>query len=463
MSILNVIRCYVCDSITNKNLALDYIQTTRYSGTSVYTFLEKFVAHELPQRTNINVWCSTCLEKINNYDLAITTAQQVESELLQLFTITISNYKLEATEINTKFSDDKVSTNTIPKSRRSIRKLIDKTLTIPQGSSTIADIQLDHRIVSDKELEKTKAKKSKLSTRKKCMGNYLNNDVCSEPEKQYFRDKGLLFKCERCNIKFENKPELKIHMKSHDGLDKQICDVCGQIYKSKAALDIHVGLHKGVSPHECDKCGKKFTQRGALVRHMPIHTGERPYQCDKCGKQFIHYSSFHMHQLAHNNIRDKKCSVCGLELRSNSHLTRHMRVHSGEKPYSCPTCGQKFAQRYNMMTHFKAHQGVHRANNKTYNCPICQIFCSKQSKLDEHLLAQHNTCATNNKFSNFKPEYDCILVSKEPLLTTMHCGKHSDDIAPNQKLQLENQISKCALQDANIREINEEAISENFT
>ncbi|XP_037039377.1 zinc finger protein 33A-like [Bradysia coprophila] len=379
-------KCCICDNSVESENSNIFEVVSGHSQTPVHLFMEKFLGHSLSSRTETNFsnqLCQHCIDKFNEYDLAVVTAQKVSNEMLERYNATITKYdefKLEVVEQDNCVEFDQLSG-------------YDDGVIVIKGEN--AEGYDDYTFMADNLDRMEKTNVARKRTRKKLKVERLQEDDGSEHwgsvevvEKKCQR----LFKCQECKIEFEDKSQYREHIRSHDMGSKEmhVCDVCGQTYKSKTALAIHVDLHKGVSPHKCEVCGKKFTQKGALVRHMPIHTGERPYQCDKCGKQFIHYSSFHMHQLAHDNIREKKCSICGLELRSNSHLTRHLRVHSGEKPYSCPTCGQKFAQRYNMTTHLKAHQGIHRTTNKIHSCPVCPVTFNKLPKLAEHMSTAHN-------------------------------------------------------------------------
>lgn len=277
-------RCYVCDNTVKNDMEDGFLQVTRYSGTPVCQFLEKFVGHVLVSRSQRDVWCPSCLDKIDCYDQAIVTAKQVETELLELFANTVNSYA------TADVSNSVVGLNIINISNAEKNEYNDNNDILfeehLEEEAGISDSQDDEYVLPIAQLKKEKqTSKPKQQNRKKEASTDGRLQKQKLPVRHSIHSKTNVdkadvdsYKCERCNLKFEDKVYYKSHLKSHDATDKQVCDICGQTYKSKAALDIHVGLHKGVSPHECEMCGKKFTQRGALVRHMPIHTGERPYQ-----------------------------------------------------------------------------------------------------------------------------------------------------------------------------------------
>lgn len=238
--------CYICDSSVESELNNIFEVLSGHSQTPVHLFLEKFVGHSLSSRPNFSDFlCQQCVDKFNEYDLAVLTAQRVQHEVLESFIATTNKYeefKLESME-----QDDSVGFDQSNESG----------VIVIKGES-----QNDCSYLDDEYMHSTKVNVDKKHVRKKkiiveCVEDDGNVDwgMMQTVEKKCKR----LYKCQECKIEFEDKAQYREHIRSHDMGKKEmhVCDICGQTYKSKTALDIHVGLHKGVSPHKCE-VRKKF-------------------------------------------------------------------------------------------------------------------------------------------------------------------------------------------------------------
>lgn len=87
----SIIRCYICRTKSPFYCPNILIQTSRHTDTPIIKFLEKFSGQgifDTSDKTLINqVICEDCLLKINEYDLACMTAQNIENELRSLINL----------------------------------------------------------------------------------------------------------------------------------------------------------------------------------------------------------------------------------------------------------------------------------------------------------------------------------------------------------------------------------------
>lgn len=237
-------KCFVCDIPVTSKINNVFELVTEHSQTPVHMFLEKFVGHNLSSRTEPNfadALCQECVNKFDEYDLAVVTAERVQNELLECFNATVTKYdefKLEVLEQEDSVEFDRFGG-------------YDEGVIVIKGEK---EDSYDGCSYQDDDYGRTEPKVSvaKKRVRKKKMkvesaedgdGNENWNfvEVIEKKCKQ-------LFKCQQCNFQSEDKTLFKTHIRTHDVGSKEmhVCDICGQTYKSKTALDIHVGLHKGV-------------------------------------------------------------------------------------------------------------------------------------------------------------------------------------------------------------------------
>lgn len=65
----------------------------------------------------------------------------------------------------------------------------------------------------------------------------------------------------------------------------------------------------GIKPFKCpyENCRKQFNERGNLKTHLRIHTGEKPFICnvEGCGKKFTTQGHLTDHSRQHTGERYK--------------------------------------------------------------------------------------------------------------------------------------------------------------
>jgi DNA-directed RNA polymerase subunit RPC12/RpoP len=75
-------------------------------------------------------------------------------------------------------------------------------------------------------------------------------------------------------------------MRTHYGVKPFICDFCSKEFNDKGNLKTHLRIHTGERPYKCSLCCKAFKTEGQLREHFGSHYKEKPFQCPYCLKYF---------------------------------------------------------------------------------------------------------------------------------------------------------------------------------
>ncbi|XP_062702208.1 zinc finger protein 658 isoform X1 [Aedes albopictus] len=133
----------------------------------------------------------------------------------------------------------------------------------------------------------------KIYTCKLCGKSYtktvmkINNHL-----KNHFKD----VKCDRCDLKFVNESQLKVHYVVHTKIREHKCDICGKYFLHKNNLTQHMKLHRNEQNYACEFCGKLFTYKEGMKAHIRNHhLRESPYECKRCRRKFVDHASLERH------------------------------------------------------------------------------------------------------------------------------------------------------------------------
>jgi uncharacterized Zn-finger protein len=108
-----------------------------------------------------------------------------------------------------------------------------------------------------------------------------------------------------------------------------VCSECGQRFTRKNRLNIHLKnkhLQSSNTNFVCPQpgCGKIFNEKGNLKVHYRIHNGERPYKCSFCELDFISLGNKRDHERRHANEKPYQCNLCPKTYYRRYLLTSHL-------------------------------------------------------------------------------------------------------------------------------------------
>jgi KRAB domain-containing zinc finger protein len=90
----------------------------------------------------------------------------------------------------------------------------------------------------------------------------------------------LKFKCDKCNVYFEMKEELRIHSFIHFNGEILHCSECDQIFKTNRLLKIHMQKHETKKTFQCTQCGDFFTFKTGLAKHIRLNRCKGPVNAE---------------------------------------------------------------------------------------------------------------------------------------------------------------------------------------
>ncbi|XP_065363937.1 zinc finger protein 37-like [Calliphora vicina] len=222
------------------------------------------------------------------------------------------------------------------------------------------------------------------------------------------------YKCEPCQLEFENLQEQKLHRTEvHD--EKYPCSVCPKELKSLPALHQHMKLHNEQPAFQCEICQKTFNQKAHYQYHMNVHNNVRNFKCSECEKSFITKTDLKVHMRSHNGHRPYVCNICGKDYLMMEHLKTHLLTHT-DQYFQCDICNHKFSTHKTLRLHVKS---IH-VDEPRFKCTFCSKPFRRKHHLEYHMkLHQKNVTFLDSRYEMIDDPDACVI---------SETGYNSDDI-----------------------------------
>ena len=196
---------------------------------------------------------------------------------------------------------------------------------------------------------------------------------CGETEHQY--------QCQTCNLKFQEKDELKKHERIHetndnDGEKPFSCADCKKDFSSETQLEKHRMSHTGTVPKQygCNGCDSQFTKLEDMKNHEKIHT--KFFTCKQCNIEFTKVSGLEKHKKLHH--KQFGCSECDQTFKSKAELEKHEETDDNATKFSCK-CGKLCDSSEDLKKHEET-----RKNKKTFSYTDCDKKFTAVDELKKH-------------------------------------------------------------------------------
>ena len=222
--------------------------------------------------------------------------------------------------------------------------------------------------------------KEKIKQNKK-LKRETSHVVCYICDKQY-ADKYVLdqhvaqvhnqetLKCPECAKSFQRKSNLRDHLHTVHGDDKDIfskltiCKYCNKEFTLSQNLDRHiVEQHLFPNNHpriKCTECDDTFTRRESMTSH----------------REREHYATSGFH----------KCGICEMIFSNTGNVNRHIKiVHGGEKIHACQQCSAHYSCKKHLENHIK--KGKHYRDGI---CPHCEerVVIKSEASWRDHFIKE---------------------------------------------------------------------------
>ncbi|XP_060073493.1 uncharacterized protein LOC132553272 [Ylistrum balloti] len=190
------------------------------------------------------------------------------------------------------------------------------------------------------------------------------------------------FKCELCPYASRSRIDLQRHQAKHSKVKNYKCPYCDFTTKWRRNVSSHLLSHVDDRPFHCEICGHSFKRSCDLKYHIYRHTSLKPLSCEECDFRCKTNYELNLHKFKHSDVRSFPCTHPGCQqaCKTKSDLSKHMHVHSEERKFPCPLCGKCFKSPSARNKHTQRH-----TTERPFKCDICEKTFKVKSSLGKHM------------------------------------------------------------------------------
>lgn len=292
---------------------------SKHTKTKFTVFVRKFLNENKSERLIINVdldtqmICAICFDKINEYDLASSTAERVAKEMCEILRKGVHSVgkhvdginhseDVEIVEVEQEISEITINCSRVDESLDGTDFVdFDHTTSDRSGSDTDQEKSMQNKSSrqNSSETDQTKNSGNKSNSLEAKLEIKTSSILIKNDKSKYIanqkgdalEDKNL--QCDICEKMFSRKKHLARHMRLHtDQNVKMTCDICGKVFIYKWSLKVHMQIHANFKEYSCE-CGMQFNRRDKMLEHRKTHGRTKesvakkdPYECSECSATF---------------------------------------------------------------------------------------------------------------------------------------------------------------------------------
>lgn len=310
-------KCFICDK---KSIhCIPMTAESKHTKTQFSVFVRKFLNANKSERLIINVdldsqmICAMCFHKINEYDLASSTAERVAKEMCEILRkgdhsmgkhVDGINHSenVEIVEVEQEISEIKINCSPVDESLDGTDFVdLDHTTSDRSGGDTDQEKSMQEKSSRQTLSETDRMKNAENESNSfevklaiKTSSISIKNDkskYIANQKRDALANKNL--QCDICEKIFSCRKHLARHMRLHaDQNVKMTCEICGKVFIYKWSLKVHMRIHANFKEYSCE-CGKQFNRRDKMLEHRKTHDRTKesvakkdPYECSECSATF---------------------------------------------------------------------------------------------------------------------------------------------------------------------------------